>query len=85
MQRRGPDSRVNDLPLPGGSAAEAGQVVVVGRCRVCGCTDLEGCQDNGDSIPCCWLDEAHTLCDNVECIARIPLDVLEQMLKERGL
>ena len=83
MQRRGPESRLCDLPLSGGSAVAAGGVVVIGRCRVCQCTDLTPCQDNGDGVPCSWLDRAHTLCDNIECIAQIPLAVLEQLLEER--
>lgn len=30
---------------------------VGGRCRICGCTDLEGCPDG-----CAWSDREHTLC-----------------------
>lgn len=65
--------------------SEPVMIYAPGACRVCGCTDRAPCQDNGDGVPCCWLDAAHTLCDNIECIAQVPLEVLERLLEERGL
>jgi hypothetical protein len=85
MQRRGPEARLAaGLPnadFQGKGAAQAW----VGKCRVCGCTSLAPCQDNGDGVPCSWLDPRGTLCDNIQCIAKIPLDVLERLLEERTL
>lgn len=60
---------------------KAGEVVIVGKCRTCGCTDLAPCQDSEDGLPCTWMDPAHTLCDNIECIARVPLSELEYLLQ----
>ena len=69
-----------------------------GRCRVCGCTEERPCLDAlvlhvetlGDNDPrigqvsrCSWMDEARTLCDNLDCIARVPLSELEAMLNAR--
>jgi hypothetical protein len=85
MQRRGPEARLYasaNHAQPG-----AGQVSVtwVGKCRVCGCTNVDPCPDNGDGVVCQWLDAQGTLCDNIQCIAKIPLDVLERLLEERTL
>ena len=35
-------------------------VLVPGRCRVCHCTDAEGCPPDG----CSWTDPSRTLCDH---------------------
>lgn len=55
-----------------------------GKCRVCGCTDLQPCVvGGGKGNPvefCLWLDAEHTLCSNPRCIAVTPLSVLEQIV-----
>ena len=33
-----------------------------GFCRVCGCTDEDGCSPDGAGISCRWTDYARTLC-----------------------
>lgn len=50
-----------------------------GTCRICGCTDKTPCVDEFEN-PCAWIDAEHTLCDNLDCIARIPMSELEAML-----
>lgn len=37
----------------------------------------------GEFSRCSWMDEARTLCDNLDCIARVPLSELEAMLNAR--
>jgi len=54
------------------------KVVTTGICRVCGCTELAPCCLDG-GLPCAWLDADRTLCDNLECIAQVPIGELEQM------
>lgn len=54
------------------------EVVIVGRCRYCGCTDLSPCVCPDTGLPCSWLNAEHTVCDNVPCIARVPIAELEQ-------
>jgi len=29
--------------------------------------------------PCVWVDVDHTLCDNIECLASVPLAVLQSI------
>lgn len=45
----------------------------IGTCRICGCTDEQGCvierEDGYPSLTCAWTDPEHTLCNNPECIA----------------
>lgn len=48
-----------------------------GRCRVCGCTDLQAC-DLGAGFMCWWVDEYHTLCSAPRCLAVVPLAELER-------
>jgi hypothetical protein len=57
------------------------QEVNIGRCRVCGCTDLRACtfQRGAQLFVCTWLDRDKTLCTNLECVASISLDVLVAM------
>jgi hypothetical protein len=60
-------------------------VVEAGKCRVCGCTELNPCMSRGgDGEPietCAWLDFDHTLCTNLRCVALTPLaDLLEMPL-----
>jgi hypothetical protein len=61
-------------------------VLVYGKCRVCGCSELQPCLlDSEPGTPigfCHWMDRAKTLCSNVDCIAQIRLDELEKMLEE---
>lgn len=58
---------------------------ISGVCRVCGCTDLapcvieEGMLQEGAWV-CGWMDAAHTLCSNLDCIAVVPLSELCAML-----
>jgi len=52
-----------------------------GRCRVCGCTDEQGC-DLGAGFVCWWVDEAHTLCSAPKCVGVVPLAELEQEVLE---
>lgn len=58
-------------------------VVEAGKCRVCGCTDINPClSDGGDGKPleaCAWLDFDHTLCSNLRCVAVVPLAELLEM------
>lgn len=54
------------------------KVVTPGVCRVCGCTELTPCRGE-DNLPCTWVDEDRTLCDNLECIAQVSLGELEAM------
>ncbi len=58
------------------------QILKPGVCRVCGCTEDSPCLlDEGEqgSVPCWWVDRAHTLCSNTSCLAVVPLGTLEQM------
>jgi hypothetical protein len=55
-----------------------------GKCRVCGCSDLNPCVSRGGAgspvDTCSWLDFDHTLCSNLRCVALTPLEVmLEEM------
>jgi hypothetical protein len=50
-----------------------------GKCRVCGCTVDRPCLDE-TGLPCSWIDAEHTLCDNLDCIARVPMSELEKMV-----
>jgi hypothetical protein len=62
---------------------------VSGVCRVCGCTDSSPCVisseftlDNNPHLiaTCSWLDPAHTICSNLDCVAVIPLDELIEII-----
>lgn len=59
------------------------QTLTQGKCRVCGCSNLNPCfLGGGNGAPietCSWLDADHTLCSNLECIAVTPLRVLMEM------
>ncbi len=58
--------------------------IVFGTCRICGCRDDQVCElENGDC--CFWLDRDHTLCSNPQCVALVPLDLLEQLVVYRNL
>lgn len=50
-----------------------------GKCRICGCTQERPCLDD-NNVPCSWIDREHTLCDNLDCIALVPIGELEQMV-----
>jgi len=46
----------------------------------CGCTEQTPCLlvhpddiPGAIGVPCSWLDETHTLCSNLDCIAVVPL------------
>jgi hypothetical protein len=63
------------------------EVKTCGVCRVCGCTDLAPCIiARGSTVDldgnpaamaaCSWLDPAHTLCSNLDCVAVIPMSEL---------
>ena len=54
-------------------------VLQPGKCRICGCTEERPCADENNN-PCAWVDLAHTLCDNLDCIARVPMSELEKMV-----
>lgn len=59
--------------------------MISGKCRVCGCTELNPCLSaGGDGNPveaCAWIDFDHTLCSNLRCIALTSLeDILEMAL-----
>lgn len=56
------------------------EVVIVGKCRVCGCTDLAPCVDEETGLTCVWVDAEHTLCDFIQCIAVVPICELERMV-----
>lgn len=58
----------------------AGEPIVCGKCRVCGCSELNPCVDESSGLSCTWVDDAHTLCDNIQCLAQIPLVELERIL-----
>ena len=51
---------------------------VVGRCRVCGCSNDRPCELE-DGMPCAWVDLEKTLCCNPRCVALVPLADLEQL------
>jgi len=47
------------------------QLALVGKCRVCGCTDMMACCVPDARVilrSCHWVNEEHTLCDNPECL-----------------
>lgn len=54
-----------------------------GKCRVCGCTDLNPCF--GETEPgapleqCFWVTPERNLCSALHCIARVPLGELLEM------
>ena len=54
------------------------EIVVSGRCRVCGCTELQPCLLE-DELPCAWLDLERTLCTNPRCVGQVPIAVLEKL------
>ncbi len=69
---------------------------VSGLCRVCGCTDLSPCIFSNDSSAfgedepgilrqCSWMDEKHTLCSNLECVAVVPLNELLEIVFPQGI
>jgi hypothetical protein len=55
------------------------KVIIPGTCRICGCTEDKPCIDGENGLPCCWVDAGRTLCDNLQCIARVSIAELEQM------
>lgn len=55
-------------------------ILQTGKCRICGCTDEKPCVDQDGNVVCAWLDAAHTLCDNLECLAQVPMCELEKMV-----
>jgi hypothetical protein len=78
MKRASAESRLLDSP-------RSHSVVIVGKCRICGCTDENPCTAEwvGDAIDaprCAWVDREHTLCDSIHCLARVPLRELEEMV-----
>ena len=78
MSKHGqPESRLLD------SASR--NVIVPGRCRICGCTEERPCIDPETQMPCGWLDREHTLCDNINCIARVPMSEIETMIPDDAL
>lgn len=60
------------------------QIFESGKCRVCGCTELNPClSGGGDGNPmeaCAWMDRARTLCSSLNCVAVIPLADLLEMI-----
>jgi hypothetical protein len=54
-------------------------ILQTGKCRICGCTAETPCLDEEEN-PCAWMDAAHTLCDNIDCIAQVTLAELEKMV-----
>lgn len=40
-----------------------------GKCRICGCTYFDPCQDTSSGT-CGWADETQTLCDNPKCLKK---------------
>ena len=53
------------------------EIVIPGKCRVCGCTETTPCHlEDG---PCAWFDREKTLCTNLLCIGAVPMSVLEQL------
>lgn len=78
MHRLGPEGRLNYLPVantPGDAGAGPHRA---GVCRVCGCTDSTPCvEENG--MTCVWIDADHTLCDNLECLAQVPMSEILQL------
>lgn len=78
MHRRGPESRLADSGRTLRFASSSGKIIHPGHCRVCDCTDDHPCVDE-NGVECCWVDADHTLCDNLECLARVPISELEQL------
>ncbi|MGH9746564.1 MAG: hypothetical protein ACRD59_10710 [Candidatus Acidiferrales bacterium] len=62
------------------------EILEAGRCRVCGCTDLNPCLSQGGDgralEACSWMDADRTLCSNLRCIAVSPID---ELIKLRGI
>jgi hypothetical protein len=59
-------------------------IVLRGVCRVCGCTETKPChvyQGNDCWGGCAWIDRDRTLCSNILCIARVPMDELLAMIR----
>ncbi len=74
-----PDSRLFHS-RSGALITQGGKVYRCGVCRICGCTDANPCRDELVDLRCCWIDADHTLCDNLQCIAAVPLGDLELMI-----
>ena len=53
------------------------QLSILGRCRVCGCTEASPCNVEGEA--CAWFDFDRTLCTNFRCIGAVPLEELEEL------
>jgi hypothetical protein len=55
-------------------------IIEQGKCRVCGCSELDPCLayvgPGQPMVPCSWLDPQHTLCSSLLCVASVPLDEL---------
>jgi hypothetical protein len=55
----------------------------IGKCRVCGCTELAPCKlidrKTGGIYPCAWVDVEKTLCVNPRCVAETPIPELLTM------
>lgn len=54
-----------------------------GECRICKCTEMKPCvltvDETGEIFNCAWYDANRTLCDNMRCVASVPLRELEAM------
>ncbi len=79
MERQNPESRLLDS-RSGPLITQGGKLYRCGVCRICGCTDANPCRDELVDLTCCWIDADHTLCDNLQCIAAVPLGDLELMI-----
>jgi hypothetical protein len=59
-----------------------------GKCRVCGCTELNPCLSRGGDgnpvEPCAWLDFDHTLCSSLRCVAMVTLDSSSKWMRREG-
>ena len=47
------------------AAGDDGAVFQSGVCRYCRCTDARACWP-----PCCWIDQAHTVCSADDCVLK---------------
>lgn len=69
----------SEQPVPGRPGDEGVEVdgqPVAGVCRVCGCTQDNGCYIEREDRVCGWTDATRTLCDNPECLVLMGIEVV---------
>lgn len=82
MSKTGTGNEVSRIHTVERDPNEAG--IVSGVCRHCGCTEFTPCQvqtRTGEIGACAWIDEAHTICCAIDCIAKTPLNQLIEIFE----